>query len=178
MDMKANAEDKKSLMVCPFCKGRFTSLPDEVTIFDCSFCKNRLYLKKLAPAMSWNMLFSSHALHIFHIYMARPEALMSRRIVSYSEVWKENRQNLVIVSQMSFLGAVYAAFAIYMEQHGSNSIVFTNPFFSSIPLAIAVWYYIVYILQSRKFLVNPIPVIEPEAEDRQGIEVRRLKTEK
>ncbi len=167
--MDINTVDKKSLMACPFCKGQFSSIPDEVTLFACGFCKNRLFVKKLTPAMSWNMLFSSHALHIFHIYMARPEALMSRRIVSYNEAWKENRNNLVIVSQMSFLGVMYAAFAVYMEQHGSTSIVFTNPFFSSIPLAIAVWYYLAYVRQNRKFIVNPIPVIKPEFEERQGV---------
>jgi hypothetical protein len=158
----------KNLMACPVCSKDFSSLPDDITLFDCGFCRNRLYVRKLKPALAWNMLFSPHALHIFHIYLAKPDSLRARKIVTYSEIWKENRNNLTIVSLMSFLGVLYAIFAVYMEKHGSTSIIFTNPFFSGIPLAIAFWYYLAYERQNRKFLVYPIPVIKPDSEAMKG----------
>ncbi len=165
-EIDVNTGKKKSLMSCPFCNGEFAMISPQVTLFDCGFCKNRLFLKRLVPAMSWSNLFSPQAVHIFHIYMTKPEALTVKKVVPYNEVWKENRHNLVIVSEMAFLGTLYAFLAIYMEQHGSTNIIFTNPFFSSIPLAIAVWYYLAYQRQNIKFLVNPIPVIKPDFDDR------------
>lgn len=165
---KTGNDDKKtaeSLLVCPFCKGSFTKIPDRVKIFECGWCRNRLTVEHIIPALSMKNIFSSVSPILYHIFLSNPESLIMKKIVSFGESWKENQKNMFVVIEMSVLCIIYTLISYYMDEHGSKLIIFTKPFFSTIPFIIALFYYIGYCMR-RKELENPeIPVIRPEFRD-------------
>lgn len=149
------------LMVCPYCKGEFTNVPREVTIFDCGWCSNRLVVMEDAPAMYWKNFFSKSFSALFYLFMANPEKLMMRKIVSMADSWKENQKNLFVFFEMLVLATVYAFFSMYIKSTDSALLILTHPIFCVIPMGIGVYYFVAYTNKRLELTREGVPVIRP-----------------
>ena len=160
-----NKQITANILSCPFCNGSFSKIQDDVKVFECGWCKNRLVIEYTIPALYWKNIFPSVSPLIYHTFLSKPEALVAKKIVSYGESWKENHKNIYVVIEMCILCIIYTLVSYYMDKQGSRLILFTKPIFSTIPFIIGLFYYLVYSFR-RKELENPdIPVIRPEFRD-------------
>lgn len=155
-------KQKSEILLCPFCKGEFSTIPAFVKIFDCGWCSNRLVVVEDVPALYWKNFFSQSAMVLSYLFMANPETLVMRKIVPFGDSLKENQKNLFVVFEMAVICVVYMFFSLYIKSYHNDLLIFTHPIFLAIPMGIGVYYFVVYTNRRLELLKPDIPVFRPD----------------